>query len=257
MNTYERLSEEIRNGQPIHLGKYWQEKAGDTWIKTPIEWIIIQKSSVPYTSNRQTYTLELISKKVLYYSQWGMDFGPSNWLGSAIRRKLQDQLNVIFDDDEMLFIQEIPANKDCIFDESTRRLENASYDEIVNSKWCKEAKERLLQKDMLYLISYDFEKFHTINDMADRGEISSKDLHESFATDYALENCSTFDRSKGAGGVEYWTKTVVKNRKFDEGNEIKVGQICGLGSGGGERSPDRIAGIRPCITIEITVRDVP
>jgi hypothetical protein len=253
MSAYERLSEEIRNRQPIHLGKYWQEKAGDTWIKTPIEWIIIHKSSVPYTpTNSQTYTLELISKKVLYYSQWGMGFGPSNWLGSAIRRKLQDQLSEIFDDDEIFFIQEVPANKDCIYDEAARRLDAASYDEIVNSKWCKEAKERLLQKDQLYLISYDFEKFRIYSDMANRGEISSKELHESFATDYALENCSTFDRSKGPGGVEYWTKTVVNNREFEKSDEIKVGLICGLGSGGGARSPDYIAGIRPCITIEIT-----
>jgi len=125
----------------------------------------------------------------------------------------------------------------------------------VNSDLCKEAKEKLLEKDRLYLISHDFEKFHSLRDMERRGKISSKDLHESFATDYALENCSTFDKSESPGDVMFWTKTVVINQTYanDGKDKIHVGKICGLGSGGSEKSPDSIAGIRPCITIEAVV----
>jgi hypothetical protein len=256
MNVYEKLSEEIRNGQPIHIGRFYQEKTGETWKKTPIEWIIISKSVEPYGGDRQKYVLELISKKVLYYSQWDCNtYLWVNWLESGIRRKLQEQLHEIFNNDELHFIQPVLSNKDCIYDETTKHLSDASYDKIVNSNLCKKAKEKLLEKDRLYLISYDFKKFKSFCEMENANEINSKDLHESFATDYAIENCSIFDHARGPDGVMFWTKTVIINKSYyNDGKEkIHVGKICGLGTGGGEKSPDHIAGIRPCITIEIVI----
>ena len=264
MSVHERLSRAIRNNEPIMLGSFWQEKNGETWGKTPIEWIVIKKNVVPYTTGRNTYTLELISKKVLYFSKWGIGYlGTSKycpvpieatWLTSCIREKLQEQFEVIFDEDERTFIQEIPANLDCIYDEKTRIVSNTSYDAIVNSSMATTWKERLLAKDKLYLLPNNHEKFNEIRELARAGQISSKDEHESEPTEFAAQMGYLFGEScKSPGGVEYWTKTVVRNWNTSDPNEIEIGRICGLVSGGGARSPEKIAGIRPCITIEVTV----
>ena len=266
MSVHERLSEEIRSGQPIYLGKFWQEKnAEGDWTRTPIEWIIIKKSSVPYLTDRQTYTLELISKKILYLSSWELGYTGNSrycpvpieqtWITSRIREKLQEQFFDIFDEEERFFIQEVPSNIDCIYDEKTKVLSDTSYDAIVNSSMAAEWKNRLLAKDRIYLLSNNFSKFNEFREMARVGDISSKDEHESEATEFAEHQGFLFgDSCKSPGGVEYWTKTIVKNWNKRE-PEIEVGRVCGLVSGGGAKSPESVAGIRPCITIEVTVVD--
>jgi hypothetical protein len=266
MSVHERLSAEIRNGQPIHLGKFWQERnAQGDWIRIPIEWIPIKKTSVPYLTDRQTYTLELISKKVLYLSSWGLGYtGTSQycpvpiadtWITSRIREKLQEQFFDIFDEEERSFIKDVPANVDCIWDDKTRILSDTSYDAIVNSSMATEWKNRLLAKDKIYLLSNNHTMFNDFREMARLREISSKDEHESEATEFAKHQGFLFgDSCKSPGGVEYWTKTIALNWNKRE-PELEVCVVCGLVSGGGARTPESCAGIRPCITIEVTVVD--
>ena len=259
LSAYDKLSAAIRNNTPIFFGKFYQDKSvSDVWEKMPIEWIIISKTAVPYLSDSHTYTLQLISKKVLLFSQWLNRYSfEDNWISSRVREDLQKLAQEIFNEDEMLLIQPVPANKDCFYDEVAHKIYDGSYDSIVNSDCAKEVKHSLLEKDMLYLMSYDFEQFHKFREL-EENKINAKDLHESSATNYALENARWLYCCKGPGGVGYWTKTVAVNEKYvsnEDKGKTKVGVIHGLGSGGGTKRADHIAGIRPCVTIKITVRD--